>query len=50
MGMSVSTIVAIIGVILILKICKKIISKVIGIVIILGALAYAAVQFGLIQI
>jgi hypothetical protein len=50
MEMSVTTVAAIIGVILILKICKKIISKVIGIAIILVALVYAAMQFGLIQV
>ena len=48
MPSTLTTIIGIIAVIMVLKLCKKIISKVIGIVLILAAVAYALVQFGVI--
>ncbi len=48
MPSTLTTIIGIIAVIMVLKLCKKIISKVIGIVLIIAAVAYALVQFGVI--
>lgn len=48
MPSTLTTIIGIIAVIMVLKLCKKIISKVIGIVLIVAAVAYALVQFGVI--
>lgn len=48
MSSTLTAIIGIIAVILVLKLCKKIISKVIGIVLIVAAVAYALVQFGVI--
>lgn len=45
---SIMLIVAIITIIMILKVCKKIISKVIGIAIVIIPLIYAAIQLGMV--
>lgn len=48
MGISITTIGAIIAVIIVLKVCKKIVSKIIGIAIILCIAAYVLTTLGII--